>query len=250
MKLLFKLLGYRGTSFNIIKSQNADILTINDKITEVIKSFELKYPEITFVTANDFSKYLRNWLSVMTSNGIIGLSLVILFWILKLSHGISAHWVPVAIMGVFFLMPTFNMTINIISLLALIIVIEIIVDDGIIAENIAKYQEAGHAPEDASVLGIQGVFKPVLTTIFTTIVAFSPMFFMTGIMGKFIYQIPLVITLALFISLIEVVIALPSHIAAASRPKLENTQIPRRHQFVNALRLKYERVLRICLHQI
>ena len=100
-----------------------------------------------------------------------------------------AFWValgiPVAVMGVFFLMPMFNMTINIISLLALIIVIGIIVDDGIIvAENIAKFREKGLSNIDASVQGIQMVFKPVFTTILTTIIAFSPMFFMSGIMGN------------------------------------------------------------------
>ena len=95
-----------------------------------------------------------------------------------------AFWVslgiPVAVMGVFFLMPLFNMTINIISLLALIIVIGIIVDDGIIvAENIAKYREQGLSSTEASIEGIYSVFKPVITTILTTIVAFSPMFFMS-----------------------------------------------------------------------
>ena len=133
----------------------------------------------------------------MINNGIIGLILVnlVLWFFFDLR---SAFWVslgiPVAVMGVFFLMPAFGMTINVISLLALIIVIGIIVDDGIIvAENIAKFKEKGMSNIDASINGVSQVFKPVLTTILTTIIAFSPMFFMSGISGKFIYQIPLVI---------------------------------------------------------
>ena len=129
----------------------------------------------------------------MISNGILGLLLVIFVLTFFLNKEM-AFWVslgiPVAVMGVFFLMPLFNMTINIISLLALIIVIGIIVDDGIIvAENIAKYREQGLSSTEASIEGIYSVFKPVITTILTTIVAFSPMFFMSGIMGKFIFQI-------------------------------------------------------------
>ena len=84
------------------------------------------------------------------------------------------------------------------------------------------------------------VFKPVLTTILTTIIAFSPMFFMSGIMGKFIYQIPLVITCALLISLIEVVIALPSHL---SQQKDMVIKLKPRHHIVRSFRNQYERVL-------
>ena len=135
------------------------------------------------------------------------------------------------------------MTINIISLLALIIVIGIIVDDGIIvAENIAKYREEGLSTIDSSVKGISTVFKPVITTILTTIIAFSPMFFMSGIMGKFIYQIPMVITLALLISLVEVVIALPSHLA--SRKKSKKLEPKKRHRLIENFRNQYEIVLK------
>ena len=133
------------------------------------------------------------------------------------------------------------MTINVISLLALIIVIGIIVDDGIIvAENIAKFKEKGMSNIDASINGVNRVFKPVLTTILTTIIAFFPMFFMSGIMGKFIYQISLVITCALLISLIEVVIALPSHL---SQQKDMVIKLKPRHHIVRSFRNQYERVL-------
>lgn len=243
--VLSRVSGKQGISFNISKSQSADIITVSNKIADLITVYKDRYPDISFVLANDFSKYLKNRLSVMINNGCIGLVMVMamLWFFLNLR---TAFWValgiPVAVMGVFFLMPPLDMTINIISLLALIIVIGIIVDDGIIiAENIAKYRERGHDPVDASVQGVHEVFKPVLTTILTTIIAFSPMFFMTGVLGKFIFQIPLVITAALIISLVEVFIALPAHLASQSKYR---AVIPkRRHRIVERVRDQYKGLL-------
>ena len=240
-----RVLGEPGISFNIIKSESADIISLREKIDELINKYEKLYPNVTFTKASDFSKYLKNRLSVMITNGAIGLLLVIIVLTIFLNIEM-AFWVslgiPVAVMGVFFLMPPFDITINIISLLALIIVIGIIVDDGIIvAENIAKFREKGLSNVDASVEGIKTVFKPVFTTILTTIVAFSPMFFMTGIMGKFIFQIPLVISLALIISLIEVVIALPSHLSM--KKTIASTNQSKRHAVVAKLRSRYETFL-------
>jgi multidrug efflux pump subunit AcrB len=97
--------------------------------------------------------------------------------------------------------------------MALILVVGIIVDDGIIiSENIARKREMGDPPLKAASEGVREVFLPVLTTVLTTFLAFSPMFFMKGMMGKFIYVIPLVVSLALFISLFESVFALPAHL--------------------------------------
>ena len=233
-----RLMGIKGISYNIIKSGNADMISISQEVEAIIDEFQMKYPEIQIIQANDFSKYLKNRLNVMFSNGFIGLIFVILvltfFLNIRMAFWVSLG-IPVSVMGVFFLMPAFDMTINIISLLALIIVIGIIVDDGIIiAENIAKKQEKGLDPIEASVEGILDVFKPVITTIFTTIIAFSPMFFMSGIMGKFVYQIPLVISLALLISMIEVVIALPSHIASTKPIALSTMELSKRHKFIKA----------------
>ena len=242
--ILSRISGNEGISFSIVKSESSDIITVSNKIQALVNSYQNLYPNLNFVIANDFSKYLKNRLQVMISNGIIGLILVILVLTYFLNKEM-AFWVslgiPVAVMGVFFMMPLFDMTINIISLLALIIVIGIIVDDGIIvAESIAKYREKGYSALEASTKGIEMVFKPVFTTILTTIIAFSPMFFMSGIMGKFIFQIPMVISLALLISLIEVVIALPSHLAA--NKQLEFKEKPR-HLKINQLRKNYERLL-------
>jgi multidrug efflux pump subunit AcrB len=121
--------------------------------------------------------------------------------------------IPVALLGTLFLLPFFGAYLDSITLASMIMVIGIIVDDAIIiAENIQRHREKGEPPLEAAVEGIREVFTPVLTTILTTFLAFAPMFFMTGMLGKFVFVIPLVITLALAVSLIEAALALPAHL--------------------------------------
>jgi multidrug efflux pump subunit AcrB len=102
----------------------------------------------------------------------------------------------------------------------MVLVLGIIIDDAIvISENIHRHREMGKKPLEAATDGIKEVFAPVVTTILTTALAFIPMFFISGRMGKFIYVIPLVVCLALFVSLIEVTIALPAHILGGLKRK-------------------------------
>jgi len=121
---------------------------------------------------------------------------------------------------VIILLPAFNELLSSIALAAMVLVLGIIVDDAIvIAENIHRHRENGKSPLEAATEGIREVFAPVVTTILTTALAFIPMFFISGRMGKFIYVIPLVVCLALFVSLIEVTIALPAHILGGLKRK-------------------------------
>ena len=119
-------------------------------------------------------------------------------------------------MGAIFFMPIFDVYLDSIAVAAMIIVIGIIVDDAIIiAENIMRHMAMGKEPLEAAVDGTREVFLPVLTTIITTLLAFAPMFFMKGIMGKFVYVIPLVVTIALVVSFAESILALPAHIGGS-----------------------------------
>lgn len=121
--------------------------------------------------------------------------------------------VPVALLGTIFLLPMFGAYLDSIALGAMILVIGIIVDDGImVAKNIWRYREQGMAPLDAAVEGTSTVFQSVVTTLLTTALAFAPMFFMTGTLGDFIYVIPLVVLLTLLVSFFELIIALPARL--------------------------------------
>jgi multidrug efflux pump subunit AcrB len=175
-----------------------------------------KYGPVQIHLTRDLSKTVEDRFNITLTNGAIGLTLVLLVLTLFLNFRI-AFWVamgiPIAMFGTIFMLPMFDSFLDSITLTSMVLLIGIIVDDGIIvSENISRRREMGEAPLQAAVNGLQEVFFPVLTTILTTFLAFAPMFFMTGIMGKFVFVIPLTVSLALFFSLLECTLALPSHL--------------------------------------
>ncbi len=225
-KVLSKINAKPAVSFLVFKKESADIIRTVDAIKMFVDENSQRLPDgINIEYSNDKSRIVRNRIEVVVSNGLMGLALVLIVLSLFLNMRI-AFWVamgiPVALIGTLFLLPSFGAYLDSIALAAMILVIGIIVDDGIVvAENIWHYREQGYSPLDSAVEGTYSVFKPVLTTILTTLIAFSPMFVMTGVMGSFIYVIPLVVTLALIISFFEIILALPAHLYG-SQKKINN----------------------------
>ena len=165
---------------------------------------------------NDVSFFVKRRLGVLRSNGIFGLILVVgtLFVFMGFRTALMvAIGIPVAIGMSFIAMSTLGVTLNLISMFGLILVIGIIVDDAIIvSENFYRYLEEGLDTFEAAVRGTAEVIAPVTATVTTSIAAFAPMMFMSGIFGKFVFTIPLVVILALAASLFESFIILPSHL--------------------------------------
>jgi multidrug efflux pump subunit AcrB len=202
-----------------------------------------RYGPVRILVSNDLSRIVQNRFRITLTNGLIGLLLVIVMLSIFLNLR-TAFWVamgiPVAILGVFFLMPIFGTFLDSISLTSLVLLIGIIVDDGIIiSENIYRRREMGDSPVEAAVNGTTEVFFPVLTTILTTFLAFAPMFFMKGMMGKFVFVIPLTVSLALFISLFESAFALPSHLAHGMARSRKGAQRESVRKWFEALKVFY-----------
>lgn len=110
---------------------------------------------------------------------------------------------PLTIAMTFIAISYLGITLNLISMMGLIIVVGMLVDDAIIiSENIYRLIEEGMEVREACIQGTYEVVSPVTATITTTVAAFSPLLFMSGIFGKFVYSIPLVVILALFFLLI------------------------------------------------
>lgn len=217
-RIISRINGIPAISFSVLKKKTADIIRTDNAIKALVaRERDQLPPGVEILTTNDQSYYVRNRFSVVLTNGAIGLGLVLLFLALFLRNLRTGFWValsiPVTLLGVVFLLPIAGAHLDVIGLTAMLIVIGIVVDDGIIvSENIVARRERGDPPAEAAARGVAEVFKPVLTTVITTFLAFAPMFFMKGVSGTFVFIIPLVITLALLISLLEVVIALPAHL--------------------------------------
>jgi len=143
--------------------------------------------------------------------------LVFLFLMLFLNLRL-AIWTTVGMMisfmGGFWLVPTFDVTINMISLFAFIVVLGIVVDDAIVVgENIYEYLQRGVKPIDAAVRGVREMATPVTFAIITTVAAFAPLLFVSGMMGKVMRQIPIVVIAVLIMSLVEALLILPAHLS-------------------------------------
>ncbi|MEJ2693274.1 MAG: efflux RND transporter permease subunit, partial [Candidatus Thiodiazotropha sp.] len=223
-KVLSRVNGKKAISFVAFKAENADMVRTVEAIRDMVAhEQDVMPPEIEVMISNDESKYVKDRLSIVANNGLIGLALVLFVLAIFISLRM-AFWValgiPVALLGTIFMLPIFDSFLDSITMTAMVLVLGIIVDDAIIiAESIYQRYEKGLPPVDAAVAGVHDVFKPVITTMLTTFVVFVPMFFMPGMLGKFVYVIPLVITLALATSLIESTMALPAHLSVSLKQK-------------------------------
>lgn len=178
-------------------------------------------PTVTMATLYDQSESYRSRMGLLGRNGIFGLLLVLfvlgLFLEIRLAFWVTAGML-VSMVGGFLLMPIVGASLNMISLMAFIITLGLVVDDAIVVgENIFDRRTKGEEPMTAAIRGAQEIAVPVVFSVLTTIVAFSPMLFITGTMGKFMWVIPIVVIGVLSISLVESLFVLPAHLAHLPR---------------------------------
>jgi multidrug efflux pump subunit AcrB len=201
----------------VVKSEDGDVISVVDKVHEAIREFEKGLPAgVEIILTNDFSYYVKRRLSTLVNNGMTGFILVVLILFIfmePVSAFLTAWGLPFSVFATFFFMYCFGISINIVSMLGLIIVVGMLVDDAIIiSENVYRYLEEGLDLKEAVIRGTQEVVVPVMGTIITTCVAFMPLLFMQDIIGKFIREIPWVVMIALLSSLVEAFFILPSHL--------------------------------------
>ena len=196
--------------------QNA--LDIADAVHGYIKKKNpVMPPGVSLTTMKDESVILRGRIELLTENAYLGLGLVLIVLALFLKPKLAA-WVslgiPISFMGGFWLLPLFDVSINMISLFTFILVLGIVVDDAIVVgENIHIHLKRGLSGVDAALEGAHQVAKPVIFAVLTTMVTFSPMILVEGALGKIWKIIPVVTILVLMFSLIESLTILPAHLA-------------------------------------
>ncbi|MCP4755393.1 MAG: efflux RND transporter permease subunit [Proteobacteria bacterium] len=164
----------------------------------------------------DTTEEFHATIDLLKQNGFVGLCLVMLILGLILELRL-AFWVtmgiPISFLGSFIFLPSLDVSINMYSLFGLIVTLGMVVDDAIIiGENIYFHRQEGEKPIDAAISGASEVAVPVVFSILTTIVAFSPMLFLPGLWGKYFRILPSVIITVLLISLLESLLILPAHL--------------------------------------
>ncbi len=165
----------------------------------------------------DFADAFFGRLELVSSNAIIGLILVLIVLLLFLRPAV-AFWVSIGIAisfaGAFIFMPVAEVSLNMLSLFAFLLVIGVVVDDAIIVgENIHNTVEEGGRGVEAAILGAQLVAKPVFFAVLTTMIAFLPWIFISGGQSQFTKHITYTVIFALTFSLIESFFILPAHLS-------------------------------------
>ena len=216
-KTISKIQGHEGIILNVKKSANTDILTANRQVLDFTSKFEKSYPDspVGIILLDDESFDVRNRLSIIGWNGLIGfiLIIIVLFIFLDFTSGVwVAMGIPFTLAFTLIGVLLIGYTINNMTLAALIIVLGIVVDDAIIiAENISRRKSLGESGISGVVSATNSMIGPVLASILTTCVAFVPLYFFSGRFGLFVKYIPAIVFLMLGASLLESIFILPGH---------------------------------------
>jgi len=215
--------GLPAISFWVNKNKNSDVIDTAKRIEDKVAEYRKELPEdINVLLSNDNSYWVKQRLKTMIRSGIIGLIVVFILlrtFLDKRASFVVALGLPVSFFGAFIIMGFMGVTINLLSMFAMILVLGLIVDDAIIvAENIQRYIQSGLSPLKASIVGTKEVALPVIATILTNIASFIPLLIATGLIGKFLSIIPTVAIFALLVSLVEALLILPTHCAEFLKP--------------------------------
>ncbi|MBU0718518.1 MAG: efflux RND transporter permease subunit, partial [Planctomycetes bacterium] len=209
--------GEPGATVTVFKTGREDISRIADVVHRFVASARPDLPEgINLAIWGDSSRDVDSRLEMLVRNGAGGMGLVIVCVLLFMDLSTTlavAVGIPVAFAGAVVAIRLTGNSINMISLLGLLMVTGIIVDDAIvIAESVRSRARRGLDPELAVVEGTELVASPVLMSSLTTIVAFVPLMYVSGVMGKLIYILPVVVISAIIASGVEAFFILPAHL--------------------------------------
>ena len=211
--------GQPGLAIDVNAASREDLLAMTAAVREYTAENELP-AGYEYVLWGDTSKEVRDRLDLLLRNGMQGLILVFiilaLFLELKLAFWVALG-IPISLLGACAVLWQFDQTLNMLSLFSFLIALGIVVDDAIVVgENIYTHRTMGKSAMRAAIDGTVEVIPSVVSSVTTTIFAFMPMFFVSGVMGKFFAVMPLAVIAILALSLLEACFVLPCHLSHGS----------------------------------
>jgi multidrug efflux pump subunit AcrB len=250
--LFARFQGQKAALIQIYRVADQNALDVAKKVKDFVEKARLQMPkgiELDFFA--DRSEILKSRLDLLIRNMAMGLVLVVivlgLFLEIKLAFWVT-FGIPISFAFALWLLPTLDVSINMISLFAFILVLGIVVDDAIVVgENVYKKREAGMSPVKAAVEGAIEVGGPVIFSVLTTVAAFVPLLLGTGSMGKVMRNIPLVVSAVLIGSLLESLFVLPAHLARAKAPSRKRREKKASIWLQSFIDGPYRRILDLCL---
>lgn len=242
--------GQNAVSLAVTKKSSTNTLELVDRIKAYIdrQNVVLAGAGLRLMLTDDQTVPTRNAIGVMQTNALYGVMMVMAVCWLFLGWRIGvlvSVGIPFSLFGTFAILGALNYTVNISVLLAVVIALGMLVDDAVVVvETIFYRMQRGQEALSASLDAIGEVWKPVLASVATTMAAFLPLMLLPGIIGKFMFVIPFVVTLALLISLVEAFWMMPVHVIAIGvrfdRPSRMQAW---RERFNRGIRLRYGQLL-------
>ena len=210
--------GHRAAYLQVDKALGADALEVFDSVEKLVANERRALPDtLRLEIVKDMTSIVRDRLTMLAENGVLGLILVVAVMSLFFRPGFAiwaAMGLPVAFMGAFAAMALQGLSLNMMTLVALLMAIGIVMDDSIvISDAIAEAAADGASRTEAAVKGTMAVMPGVLSSFATTIAVFGPLAFLAGELGTILEVIPLVLIAALAASLAEAFWVLPHHLS-------------------------------------
>lgn len=215
-EILATMNGEPAVLVQVMSTDNMQIVKLSDTVREWMAERQKTLPEgVNLSIWFDEADSYKSRMDTITSSAIVGLLLVFLVLFLSLRPKV-ALWVTggiaVAFMGTFAMLPASDVSLNILSTFAFLLVLGIVVDDAIVVGESIYDHSHRYDGAEAAIKGTAAVSKPVIFAVLTTMVAFAPWFFLSGEDAQVTRQLSIVITAALAISLIEAFLILPAHL--------------------------------------
>ncbi|MEC9092660.1 MAG: efflux RND transporter permease subunit, partial [Planctomycetota bacterium] len=215
---IHRINGEPGLVLSVERTSDEDLLIVCEAVKDYLaKKQEMMPSGYRLVYWGDTSVDVEDRMNLLIRNGLQGLVLVFvvlaIFLELKLAFWVALG-IPVAILGSGYILLGTGQTLNMLSMFAFLMALGIVVDDAIvIGENIHEHRQRNKSLLQAAIDGTTEVLPSVCASVVTTIIAFMPLMFVTGVMGKFIAVMPIAVIAMLVISLLESTFILPCHLA-------------------------------------
>ena len=241
-----------GVSLVVVKRASADILDTIDAVRAEVEGTPLP-SSVEASLVNDASFMTRNRITLMANNGVVGILLVIVALFIFLSRR-AALWVslaiPLVIAATLVVLPLFGMTLNMISLGGFVVVLGMLVDAAVVvAERVELRRAEGLSGFEAAARGTLDVWRPVVASAITTMLAFSPLVALGGLPGKFAWNVPAVVVLALVFSLFVSLLILPAQMLTGAGGANGAVVSAGKRGFVTVLERWYRRLLTAALRR-
>jgi multidrug efflux pump subunit AcrB len=240
----------KKNALNILVRQggNGNAIEIAKNVQKKITEFQAKNPNLKTFVFDDSSEKILDRLNIVISNillGIIIIFLLVAFLINIQMAIIIAIGIPTSfVIGAFYFYLA-GYSINMISLIGVLIALGIIVDDAIVvSENIQQYLEKGYDIKEATIKGASEMAEPVILASLTTLFAFIPALMISGTMGEFIKLIPIAVSALVIASLVESFIFLPihaSHTLKANSKTLSWDKVNKIYSWIIHILIKYKK---------